>query len=185
MICQIDQSHLLKTPIASTKSIQRSLTNGSSKKTTRRQRKGSCVCLCIAKSHSLYFVYSLSLPDVHKLKGFTEQQSNNLGLQKRVQSEAGCKEIHAAVVEALLAAAASITKHTVPEVIATDSNTNSNVSSLSDKGFPYTNKRKSSTQKPNTVQKKFQFAPHQVLLDRSAKMKEKEMMGSALSYATI
>ena len=60
-------------------------------------------------------LFSLSLPDVLRSKGFTDQQSNNPGLQKRVQHRAGCKEIHAAVVEAVLAAAARITKHTIPE----------------------------------------------------------------------
>ena len=80
--------------------------------------------------------FSLSLPDILRSKGFTEQQSNNPGLQKRVQCGAGCKETHAAVVEAVLAAAAHITKHTIPDAIATDSNTDLTVSSLSDEGSP-------------------------------------------------
>ena len=33
---------------------------GCQKKNTGMQRKGRCVCICIAKSHSLYFVLSLS-----------------------------------------------------------------------------------------------------------------------------
>ena len=123
-------------------------------------------------------LFSLSLPDVLRSKGFTDQQSNNPGLQKRVQRGAGCKETHAAVIKAVLAAAARITEHTIPETDSTDSN---------DEGSPSTNKRKSSATKTNTVnnKKKFRYTPHQVLLDRSAKMKEKEIIGRALSVATI
>ena len=72
-------------------------------------------------------LFSLSLPDALKSKGFTEQQSNHPGLQKRVQHGQGCKKTYAAVVERLLAAAAHTTKHTFPEAITTDSNTASSV----------------------------------------------------------
>ena len=131
-----------KPPIASITSIHGSLPNGLSKKTLKEKQKEAVFVYALLRAiPSTLFSLSSRCPQVEGVHRATF--SNNPSRQKQVQCGAGYQETHEAVVEALLAAAAHITNrhHTttsaaILEAIATDSNTYSTVSSLSDKGSP-------------------------------------------------
>ena len=98
-------------------------------------------------------------------KGFTDEESKNAGIVKRVQRIAGCKETHEAACQAVLAAAAAaqITLHTtkIPKDITT---TDITVSLLSDNSTdsPPTSKRKQPQGTDETSELETQRTPHQL-----------------------
>ena len=95
-------------------------------------------------------LFSFSLPEVLKAKGFTDEESQNPGLQKRIQRGSECPEICQTVSKAVLATAVCITRHTtIPTAVLTESNTEGgSVSSLSDKGMPNQKKERKLQHQP-------------------------------------
>ena len=78
-------------------------------------------------------LFSLSLPEVLKAKGFTAEESQTQDLQKQIQRGSECPEICEAVIQQAVLAVHTTTS--IPTAIFV-SNSEGSLSSLSDEGTP-------------------------------------------------